>query len=374
MSDPIFSIRDFPSLEGKCYLNTGAEGIPPTVVVDAVKEYLEHKLLGMDGREFHFAREARAREGAARLLGLKPQEIGFCSCSAEAYNLLASALALGPDDEVVVSDLDFPSGATPWLAARHKPVVRVWKSKDGALDFADLEPLLNARTKLVQISVVSFFNGLRIPWAPFVETVRRLAPQALISADLTQALGRCVLDISGADIVISSTHKWLMALHGGCVVGIPEASAARLTTTAGGWYHLQNAFDADRFERAVPKAGAASFSVGMPSFGPIYALDAAFHYLLGIGVENIARAVDPLVAQVDQGLRDRKITPLAPFDPACCSGIVSFRHPESDRVLAALREENVHIMHQAGRMRISLHGYNTESDVRKFFEVFDAVV
>ena len=374
MSDSILPARDFPSLQGKCYLNTGAEGIPPTVVIDAAKEYLEHKLLGMDGRDPHFAREAKAREAAAQLLGLKPSEVGFCSCSAEAYNLLASALALGPDDEVVLNDIDFPSGSTPWLAARQKPVIKIWKSRDGALDLADLAPLLNSRTRLVQVSAVSFYNGFRLPWAPFVQAVRQAAPKAVISADLTQALGRCVLDIAGADIVISSTHKWLMALHGSCVVGIPEASAERLTTAAGGWYHLRNAFDADRFERAEPKPGAAGFSVGMPSFGPIYALEAAITYLLGVGVANIAREMDPLVAQIDQGLRDRNITPLAPFDPTNCSGIVSFRHAESDRVLSALRERNVHIMHQAGRMRISLHGYNTAADVRTFFEIFDSVL
>ncbi|MFV0337872.1 MAG: aminotransferase class V-fold PLP-dependent enzyme [Chthoniobacterales bacterium] len=103
---------------------------------------------------------------------------------------------------------------------------------------------------------------------PFVEQVRRLAPKAVIAVDLTQALGRCVLDgvAKDADIVISSTHKWLLGTHGGCVVGVPERSAKKLTTTAGGWYHLQNAFDADRFERAEPKIGAASYSVGMPSF------------------------------------------------------------------------------------------------------------
>ena len=84
--------------------------------------------------------------------------------------------------------------------------------------------------------------------------------------DLTQALGRIELDCAGADILISSTHKWTLGIHGGGIIGIPAASASRLTTHAGGWLHLQNAFDADRFERAVPKTGAASFSVGMPNF------------------------------------------------------------------------------------------------------------
>ena len=42
--------RDFPSLEGASYLNTAAEGIPPRAVIDALAQYAEDKLLGMDGK------------------------------------------------------------------------------------------------------------------------------------------------------------------------------------------------------------------------------------------------------------------------------------------------------------------------------------
>jgi len=375
MITPESRAQHFPSLAGRCYLNTAAESIPPLAVQAAVQEYLNDKTLGMDGRDAHFAREAQTKEVAGRLLGLSASEVGLCSCSAEAYNLLASALNLKSDDEVIISDLDFPSGATPWLAGNVKPVVKVWKSRGGALDIADLLPLLTSRTRLVQVSLVSFYNGWRLPWQPFVAAVRQsAAAEAVISVDLTQAIGRCVLDIEGADIVISSTHKWLLGLHGSCVVGIPAQSAGKLTTAAGGWYHLQNAFDADRFERAEPKPGAASFAVGMPSFAPIYALHASISYLLSIGVENIAQYADPLVALAHAGLVERNIAPLAPYDPACTSGIVAFRHDQSERIHAALRQSNVHIMHQAGRMRIALHGYNTAEDVHRFFEVLDGAL
>ena len=168
--------------------------------------------------------------------------------------------------------------------------------------------------------------------------------------------------------MISSTHKWLLGIHGGCVVGVPKRSAERLTTAAGGWYHIPNAFDADRFERRQTKIGAASYSVGMPSFAPIYALNAAMNYLLNIGVSAISAHADPLVESVFTGLRERDIAPLA---RRSSSGIVAFKHEESARVHEALRKENVHIMHQAGRLRVALHGYNTANDVSRFFEILD---
>lgn len=363
--------RNFPALAGKCYLNTAAESIPPLVVGQALQDYWNDKLLGMDGRIAHFERESEARREAALLLNLRDDEVGFCSCSAEAYNLLSSALQLQDEDEVVISDIDFPSGFTPWLAGANRPKVHLWESRDGALFEENLSPLLNERTRLVQVSLVSFYNGWRLDWQPFIQLVRERAPQAVVSVDLTQALGRCVLDCEGADIMISSTHKWLLGVHGSCVVGLPGKSADRLTTKAGGWYHIRNAFDADRFDRVDKKTGAASYSVGMPSFGPIYALHAAMKFLHGVGVDAIAAHADPLVREIHEGLTTRGIASLAPLS---ASGIVAFKHPQSGPLAEALREQNVHIMHQAGRLRVALHGYNTRDDVTRFLKILDQVL
>lgn len=358
---------DFPSLHGLHYLNTAAESIPPVCVNEAVAEYMQHKSLGMRGRDFHFPRVEACREITAKHLGLATDEVSFCSCSSEAYNLLANALQLTPKDEVVITDLDFPAGATPWLTApeQSRPASRLWKSRDGALNLVDLASLLNERTALVQISLVSFYNGHRIAFARLRDMVRLLAPQALIAVDVTQALGRVVLDCQDADILISSTHKWTLGIHGGGVIGIPKKSAARLTTSAGGWYHIANAFDADRFESPRIKPGALSFSVGMPSFAALYALNASLRYLDQIGVATIAAHADPLVARVHAGLKELGITPLASAQPDCSSGIVAFKHERSAAMNEALLAQNIHVMHQVGRIRIALHGYNTTEDVGK---------
>jgi selenocysteine lyase/cysteine desulfurase len=221
----------------------------------------------------------------------------------------------------------------------------------------------------VQVSLVSFYNGHRIQWKPFNETVRRLAPQAIVSVDVTQALGRIELDCQDADVIISSTHKWTLGIHGGCIVGIPERLNARLTTHAGGWFHLRNAFDADRFQHAVPKPGAASFSVGMPNFVALYALNASLRYLDGIGVSAIARHADPLVAKLHEGLIKLGLQPMCPAQPENPTGILAFQHPQSAKLHDALEKANAHVMHHAGRIRMAVHGYNTEKDVDLLLEV-----
>ena len=364
-------LHDFPTLSGMTYLNTAAESIPPRCTGEAIEAYWHDKLRGMKGRDGHFAAVEACREVSARMLGLQTSEVSFCSCSSEAYNLLASALQLSARDEVVVSDLDFPAGVTPWLRAAEAPVLRAWKAADGALDATHLASLLNERTRLVQVSLVSFYNGHRIAWRAFHDTVRQLAPNAIISVDITQALGRVVLDCEGADILISSTHKWTLGIHGGCIIGIPAASAARLTTRAGGWLHLQNAFAADRFERAVTKTGAASFSVGMPNFIALYALNASLRYLESVGVAKIAAHADPLVAEVELGLRDLGVKPMCRWNG---TGILAFQHPRSTELHAALERENVHVMHNAGRIRVAVHGYNTQEDIGRFLSVLDTLL
>lgn len=365
--------QDFPALQGIRYLNTAAESIPPRCVGEAIHAYWEDKLRGMKGRDGHFAAVEACREVSARMLGLQTGEVSFCSCSSEAYNLLASALNLAAGDEVVVTDLDFPAGATPWLRVPQAPKLKVWHAEEGALNPESLAPLLNEWTKLVQVSLVSFYNGHRIAWAAFRETVRRYAPNALVSVDVTQALGRVLLDCDDADIIISSTHKWTLGIHGGCIIGIPQRHAERLTTQAGGWFHLQNAFDADRFERAVPKTGAASFSVGMPNFVSLYALNASLRYLEGIGIEAIERHADPLVCECEAGLRDLGFQPMCAWDRQNPSGILAFQHPQSALLHKALEHEHIHVMHHAGRIRIAIHGYNTHVDIADLLRVLETV-
>jgi cysteine desulfurase / selenocysteine lyase len=357
--------RDFASLTGRTYLNTAAEGIPPTSVELATLQYVRDKRIGMDGRTAHAAQWETAKELAAGFFDLTPAEVGICSCSSEAFNLAALALRPKPGDEVIVNDLDFPAGATPWLQPESPAAAKVWRNRAGALRTEDLIPLLGPRTRLVTVSLVSFFNGYTIRLAEVVEAVRKHSP-ALVAVDVTQALGRIPLELTGADLIVSSTHKWVLGPHGGGLVGVPKARAADWTVPAGGWFNLDDAFGPNRFDRAVSKPGAASFSVGMPNYPAVYGVRAALEYIRGVGVANIDRAVRPLVLHCLDELKQLPVELLTPADPDHLAGIVAFRHPQAERINAYLRERDVHVMSHAGRLRVAIHGYNTASDVERF--------
>jgi selenocysteine lyase/cysteine desulfurase len=359
--------RDFPSLEGKAYLNTAAEGVPPLAVGEALQQYFEDKQLGMDGRKPHAAQWDAAKALTAEFFGLSPAEIGICSCSSEAYNLAALALKLKKGDEVIVNDLDFPAGATPWLQAACPATARVWQSLSGALRIEDLVPLLNPKTRLVTVSLVSFFNGFRVLLPEVVAAVRKRS-NALLAVDVTQALGRIPLDLAGADLIVSSTHKWILSSHGGGLVGVPSARTSEWTAPAGGWFNIEDAFGPKRFEKAVSKPGAASFTVGMPNYPAVYAIRAGLEYIRGVGVANIDTTARPLVLHCLEELKKLPVELLTPDEPEHIAGILAFRHPKAEEIHARLHAANVHVMSHAGRLRIAIHGYNTAEDVEKFLK------
>ena len=107
-----------------------------------------------------------------------------CSCSSEAYNLLANALHLGADDEVVITDLISPvppRGSTP---RSHRKLACGRRVTARWTPMISRPCLTNARAS--QVSPVSFYNGHRLDWSPFIETVRAHAPQAIVAVDVTR--------------------------------------------------------------------------------------------------------------------------------------------------------------------------------------------
>src|SRR5262245_54831123 len=364
--------RDFPSLDGMAYLNTAAEGIPPLAVGEALAQYFRDHQLGMDGRVRHYAQLEAAKQLTGRMFGLSSAEVAICSCSSEAYNLAALALQLRPGDEVVINDLDFPAGATPWLQPSSPAAVKIWRSRAGALRVEDLIPLLGPRTRLVTSSLVSFYNGFMIPLPAVVEAVRAHSP-ALLALDVTQALGRIPLELAGVDLIISSTHKWILASHGGGLVGVPATRAAEWTVPAGGWFNLKNQLPLGpgHLDPVESQLGAPSFAVGMPNFPAIYAIRAALEYIQGIGVAAIEAAARPLVRACLEGLARLPVELLTPREGEALAGIIALRHPEMDALQQELRGANIHVMAHAGRLRISLHGYNTIADVERLLNTIE---
>lgn len=159
MTDAASMRAHFPALDTDWALLDNAGGtVPARQVIARVAEYMARWPV-QHGASYPLsleavARVAEGRAAAARLVGADPGEVVLGPSATVLLRRLAESLSplWAPGDEVVVTNLDHEANIGGWRAlAAHGIVVREWglSRASEALELADLEPLLNARTRLV---------------------------------------------------------------------------------------------------------------------------------------------------------------------------------------------------------------------------------
>src|SRR5439155_321790 len=90
-----------------------------------------------------------------------------------------------------------------------------------------------------------------------------------------------------------------------------------------------------------------------------YGLRASIEFLLGVGVERIAPAVQALGDQIAEGVRRKGYEMLGERTPATGAGIVSFRKPGENPgvIVQHLRANRITAASRAGWVRASPHFY-----------------
>ena len=353
----------FPRAREVAYLDTGAEGLPPVEAEDALRAYYRDKASGTPGRRRMHAEEDACVSATARLLGAAPEDVALLSCAGEGLNLLANSLDWRAGDEVVIGDLEFPSDVLAWLRLRDRGVrLRVVPSEGGTVPYERYAAAIGPSTRVVCVSQVSYKTGAN---CTFVAKLAREAHRAgaLVCVDATQALGRVPVPLDGVDYLVASSYKWLLGTHGLGVVYLSPGLVDRLAPATLGWYSVRDLFTRDRFEHYECKPGAARLATGMPNFPAIYVLRRGVELLLEAGVASIHGALEPLVRKVRDGFTRLGLDVLTPAAAEWRSGIVSFSHPEAERIGAALEEAGVIVWAGDGRVRASVHLYNDEADI-----------
>ena len=358
----------FPRACETCYLDTGAEGLPAPHTEEALLEYCRAKASGTPGRRHLYAVAEETRELAARLLGAPPSSVAFMSHTSAALNILSSSLDWQAGDEVVISDLEFPSNVLPWLRLKQAGVrLIVVPGERGCVAWERIAERISTRTRLVSLSLVSYKTGAYLHSIPqLAAEARRVG--AILSIDATQALGRCPVSLEGVDYLMASSYKWLLAPHGLAVVYLSPALRERLQPAGVGWYSVANIFTPERFERYELKPGAECLTGGMPNFTSIYGMREALRFLLDAGVQRISEDLSPLVHRLREGLSGMGLELLTPAGAEYASGIVSFAHPQAETLGVALERSGVVVWAGDGRVRASLHLYNDAGDVDRYLD------
>jgi cysteine desulfurase family protein (TIGR01976 family) len=203
----------------------------PDTVIDAVVRYYRESNANHGGA---FATSERsdaivedAHQAIADLLGVDADEITLGpNMTTITFHLSRSIVAaMRPGDEIVVTGLDHQANIDPWIAAARdsEVIVRTWEPAldDCTLRLADLDSVLNDRTRLVAVGWASNAVGTINPVAEIAERAHRAGAQVYV--DAVHAAPHLPLDAraAGADYVACSVYKFF-GPHVGAVYGRRE--------------------------------------------------------------------------------------------------------------------------------------------------------
>lgn len=363
--------QEFAPLENNVWLFTGAESPPARGVIEAVNTYLNNRGDGPAGREENARVEENCKANLASLLQGKAEDIALVSNSSEAISAIALALNLQQGDNVVVTDLEFPSGILPWLALQEIGVeVRVTSHRDFHIEPVDIMRRVDERTRLVLCSHVSYLSGARLDYQSLYALLQET--DALFALDATQSLGVVPVDMRHADFVVCSSYKWLLGLHGAGVLALNAARVEKLSPRLVGWRSVSDMFSETRFEKFTHHIDARRFELGYPSYPTIYALEYSTRLLLKCGIANIERHVLQLGGELLAALEDRGMEPLTPREDARRAGNIAWRAPRGEEIADALRAQNILLWGGDDRVRASIHGYTAREEIERLLRALDS--
>lgn len=360
--DALLSKSNFIGLDDIVWLYSGAETPPYSGGMDAVQQYMLNRRQGPIGRELNSAVEQSLRDNLAQLLHGTSEQIALMSNASEAICSVALGLPLQAGDNVVIHELEFPSGVLPWLTLREKGIeVRVVPHQDWNVSAEQLLQHVDQRTKLVFTSHVSYMSGGRLDYKKLYAQLKQT--DTLLFLDATQSLGAIDVDVRHTDLLVCSSYKWLLSVHGLGILALNPDRTSHLLSNSVGWRSVSDLFSETRFERYELYKDARRFELGYPSYPSIYAMNASTAALLDVGVERIEHHITQLSGRLIEGLQAKGYSIMTPRDPNERAGNISIRCPDGEGMAGRLCEQGVYLWGGDGRIRASVHLFNDSEDI-----------
>jgi selenocysteine lyase/cysteine desulfurase len=363
----------FPVTRNLIYFNHAAVGPLSERAAAAMERHArdQRDFGALHWREW-YAEYERLRESAAMLIGARePREIAILKNTSEGLSFVAEGMRWREGDNVITTDLEFPSNAVPWKRlARRGVECRILRT-DGSFTAADIAKLIDERTRVVTVSSVAFHNG----FAPDLESIGALCAErnVLLCVDAIQSVGVLPMDVRRANIAFLAAdgHKWMCGSEGCALFYAAAEHRQELEVLESGWTNI------DRGGRFIEcpfdlLPDARRFEAGSLNTSGVFALRAAIELLLEIGIEAIAAEAVRIATLLAGGLESigwRLGTP-RPIR----SAIVGATPPVVDgrellRLHDLLEKAGIVCAPREGMLRFSPHFYNDEEEVGRVIEV-----
>jgi cysteine desulfurase / selenocysteine lyase len=326
LTDLLDLAGDFPILSRKVrdgkplvYLDTGATSQKPRQVLDAEREFSELHNAAVHRGAHQIAEEATeafeaARSAVARFVGADFGEIVWTKNATEALNLVANGFLnatlgrggspaarykLGPEDEIVVTELEHHANLVPWQELAAKTGARLrWipVTDEGRLDLQQLE-VINERTRVVAFTHASNVTGAITDVSPIVERAQSVGAYTVL--DACQSAAHLPVDFHqlGIDFAAFSGHKMLGPTGVGALYGRRELLEALPPFLTGG-----SMVEVVTMEETTFMPPPQRFEAGTQMVAQTVGMHAAVDYLGAVGMDRVAAHEDHLAGLLLEGL------------------------------------------------------------------------
>lgn len=371
--DPLGVRDDFPVAATSLFLNSAYITPTPRPVMEAGCAFANAKGTEPIVLGDMLARTEAVRAQFARLINASPDEIAFLSATSEGENVVAQSLAPGRGDNVVIDELHYESEFVLYseLARTTGVELRIARAVGGAVTVKELEPLVNARTKIVSVAWVSHQNGYRHDMRPLADLAH--AHGAFFYTDGIQGVGMFPVDVraAGVDAMCIGTYKWVLGTYGVAPFYVRREALPRLRPDRFGWRNAEREIGPTEFRIYET---AKKFDYATPAFGPIYQLGAGLDYITRVGVDRIETHTVGLAHRLQRGLRTLGFDVLTPEGNR--SSIVAFRvRAPEDRVTRVLADTrtSVSVRENGTQIRVSPALFNTDADIDRFLTIAEGL-
>lgn len=369
------SLREFreaiPAATDVTYLNTGSSSPNSVDVVESMQEFLEYhgytsptKQSGMYPPVYDTFE--KTRQDLAEFLNARSEEIALTQSTGDSMSRVANAISWDPGDTVVRTDLEHPASIVPWVAPdRHDVNTRVIETTDGHVTLDDVKDAVTD-ARLVCLSSISRNYGTRLPVSKITEIAHDSGAAVLV--DAVQSVGQTPTDVTewGVEYVAAASHKWLVGPWGAGFLYVSEDVISELQPRHVSYRGVDR--DSPTLE---PHPDARRFEVGTTSPAPYVGLRTALEKISSVGVDTIEARIESLTTL----LKDELPTSLLLSPRAFESGLIAIDDDAPERTVEQLAAHDIQIrsIAEPNAIRISIHAFNTESDIRRFLSVYDDI-
>ncbi len=374
----------FPGAERWVYANVASKGIISKASRGAIDEVADAQMTGEEIKEEYANTLTRVRSNFSKLIGARPHEVAVTKNVSEGLNAIGSAMDWKPGDNVVIcTELEHPNNVYLWMNLADRGVeVRGVKPNEGMIDATTIAGAIDARTRIVSVSTVTFTPGYRTDVTAISKAAKKVG--ALMLVDAVQSAGVLSIDVEamGIDALATSTSKGLLGVMGLGMLYVSDRWVERLKPAwVARFSVVTGKHESDLGDGVLRlQPDARRFEIGNYNWIGIAALDASLDLILGLGPEKIERHAVGLAKRLAGGLEQLGYPVCRPPAEWARSHIVTIgtlgagdAYTSDDarlnRFSAALKEANVKFTVRRGLVRFGLHLYNNEADVDKILEV-----